>query len=146
MKISLSTIDAMLENFADNHAQINQYKNAPEKEIKAADLKYPLMWVMFGKTKFEQGTVNPIIKVMFLDRVAEDSSNFVQSLSDTLLTAYDFYTEFNENEEKYGIEFDVDLEVEPIVMDYDDKVNGWTADISCQVRGYRNELQIPWQN
>lgn len=143
MKVSLRTLNEMFKIFVENHPQINQYKNAPEEDLSAANLKYPLMWLNLGITPIGQGTVNPTVSVMFLDRILEDKSNYIDTMSSTLQIALDFYTEFNENENKYDIEFDVNSEAVPIVMDFDDNVNGYKLDIDCQIRNYRDENAIP---
>lgn len=144
MRITLNDCNNIFKNYANNHKQINEFKDIPEENIIASNLKYPLMWIAYvDSVPFSLGHIVVPTTVYFVDRLSEDKTNFIPLMSRMLVLANDFYTKFNENEEIEELMFDISANAEPVAMEFDDNVCGYRIKVNLRIRNDRNEDQIP---
>lgn len=143
---SLKYINSIFEKYAEESPEIQMYKTSKKEDLENSDnLSYPLMLSSYDKdVEFRNGEVVIPVSFLFLDRMLPDQSNLIEVLSDTMLMAYDFYSEIYANEHKYN--FLVRQEAvlcTPVVASYDDCVSGYDITFDIKLRAFRNEFQIP---
>lgn len=143
MKKTLSQVVKDFETFATNHKIIKSFNTKPVTDLVAKNLSYPTMWVQSGDVEITTGEMAINLNILFLDRLKRDYSNTVQVMSDTLQLVEDFYTIYNDNQEKYGYFVDDSATASAVVIEYDDILSGFEVPLKVVVGLGRNENQVP---
>ncbi len=148
--MKLATINKVYKSFSDfalSHSQIKTFSSIREESyITAANWEYPLLFATIKNAKFADGVIYYSMDIYFLDKLKKDGSNFQQIISDQLLVAYDFYTNFNDHRTEYDFWIrNNEPDLEPTIGSIQDNTLGWKLSIDIVTQGDRNENQIPFK-
>ncbi len=142
MRKPIKHIDSKMNEFANRHKQISSYKNSPITEFK--DVDYPLMWNFYGEIRLNRGELEIEVTTLILDRVLEDTSNFMDVQNDTSLLVCDFTTYFTDDEmDEFGFEMNDTPIASPVVMDYDSTLVGYTISSFISIGHDMDKGEIP---
>lgn len=143
---SINKIFKAFSDFASNHSQIKTFSSIKEEsQIAAANWEYPILFSTIRGAKFGEGLIYYTMDIYFLDRLKPDGSNYLQIISDQLLIAYDFYTQFNDHRNEYDFWIrNNEPDLTATIGSVQDNTLGWKLSIDILTQGDRNENQIPF--
>jgi len=147
MRIDLLELNETFARFAELHEQIQTYVVMTDSEDpKAGNRKYPLMWMQLtDDIVLDRNAASLGLTFLFLDKVMPDDSNLLFVLNDCLNLVQDFRDFFDENEEKFKFTIDTDATATPILIDYDDRLAGYSLSVTLDIQSNRDERVIPMQ-
>lgn len=148
MVLTYKQILSILESYATNHYQINEF-GAGDKLWEAIehnqlkDFNYPLMWVDTQPASTEQGLWNYTFRIFFMSLVQKDESNEDEVLSDMQLLCADILAWWKMQVDYLQITMDVNTNATPFTESTNDELSGWWIDIKLNVPMRYNKCEIP---
>jgi hypothetical protein len=100
---------------------------------------YPRLYFIPDKTRFNPSHLHITWTVIVCDKIEDDLSNQQDVLSDTLEIAKDFYSKAYLSD--YDVEWDAFLN--PWLEETDDRLAGWSFNISVQQKFDYNRCVLP---
>lgn len=95
--MTLNQLAALLKDFATTHPQINFFGEGVLPEIGAAkDVRYPMMWVTFERSRWHGSTQEFPLRIIFADQIFSDKKNNLEVQSDMLQVAQDLAAHLND--------------------------------------------------
>jgi len=149
MKVTYNNIITKLEEFANDHYQINEFNNGDLWECVQHDqfssFNYPLLFVVDSSSSLEQGAINLGFDLLCMDLVDKDESNENEIKSDALQILLDVvaYMEKLLNDEWYFLQIQKSSSLESFTERFDDELTGWKINITLKQPLTYNECQIP---
>lgn len=143
MNKSIKDVLNEFESYVKRSLMMESFETNLNTEIKAANRKYPLLFIEVGAASVTPGQVAVSMDCYFLDRLANANTNLTDVISEQLLNATDFYSIYNDNETQYGFYLSDDMNAEPIQVEYEDRLAGYKLPITVQIYNSRNEKDVP---
>lgn len=144
MKKTFKQVITEFENFADNHAMINEFGWGQLSDITTKDHTYPMMWVNPTPSVNEGTNFILNIEVYIIDLEKQDGSNKLDIMSSTLLTLNDFIAEYVDSEDDNDFALNEEsITVTPFNFRFDDVTSGWIGEIEIEIQNTLNQCQIP---
>lgn len=142
MKISLVQIKKILEQFAADHLQINEFSlKDPLEYLDCKESKFPAMIALFKPSTIQGKILFISIDLLFMDLVHKDLSNELDVLNDQLLTAIDCRAYLNDDDFEFGLSDNSQLI--PFYEKGDNEVTGWTMNLQIKISDLKDRCQIP---
>ena len=147
MKVTYNNIITQLETFANDHYQINEFKNGDLWEAiqhnQFTDFVYPLLFVVDTPGSLDQGSLTMSFDLLCMDKATEEIENEVKS--DTLQMLLDVvaYMEKLTDDKWYFLQIEKTSTVESFTERFDDVLTGWKISISLKQPFTYNDCQIP---
>ena len=132
------------KQFADAHKQVRSFGFGEDQNLtmdivtKKSPL-YPRLYFIPDKTRFNPSHLHITWTVIVCDKIEDDLSNQQDVLSDTLEIAKDFYSKAYLSD--YDVEWDAFLN--PWLEETDDRLAGWSFNISVQQKFDYNRCVLP---
>ena len=124
MQTSLKTIIKRLEEFSQNHSQIESFGFGELYNISTKDINFPYMHVMPTQTT-KDGSFSKLNLEIYLMEL-ERGENLIDIMSDLYLIGNDIISEFMETDEDYGFSVnEKSVVANPFTGDFDDLTAGW---------------------
>lgn len=145
MVVTYNNIIKVLEDFADNHKQINTFFSGKLADYQANSNIYTSMIVFPSPGNFNLTTTIVNLQVYVVDILNQDISNLDEIRSDTKQIIEDLISYINYNYEQNNIDFglaDGDIALNPHMEKFDDTVAGWSINLALQHES-TNNCDIP---
>lgn len=135
------------QGFSDAHEQIRSWgfgepQNLTMDVMTKKSPLYPRLYFIPDRTKLNPNHMHITWTVIICDKVEDDLSNQQDVLSDTLEIAKDFYSKAYLSD--YEVEWDAFLN--PWLEETDDRLAGWSFNISVQQKFDYNRCVLPMSN
>jgi hypothetical protein len=144
MNYSLNQVKSILEKFASDHLQVNEfYLKDPLELLNNAETKFCAMVALFMPSTVSGNIVKLKISILFMDLVNKDLTNETEVLSDTLQIALDCraYLSHPDYDDLFIIADDMQLT--PFYEKGDNEVTGWQMDIQANITDLKDRCAIP---
>lgn len=139
--LTLNQIRLKLIQFFQDHAQVNDVVYADDFEFNAErNLTYPVVNLEFLEASISNKFLNYSFKVVVGDVAGDDAELQNEVISDSLLTAEDFFS-FLQNEE--GWSFSKSSRLNPFKDDSGDRVSGVVFTVILSVIRSQNTCATP---
>lgn len=120
MRITLEKVVDDIKNYVSDNKILNTTFTNDITDDDKDDIIYPLVFIRYGNVTTSRGNVEIDLSVLFTDLLNDDKSNYVKVMSDMLLQATDFKTNFRDGD--------------------DNVCNGWHIDESSSLSPFRLNL------
>jgi hypothetical protein len=130
---TLKEIQNKLQDFCDNHSQINQFEMDDFTKFASNDIKYPCMWVTPTSMRMQEGKLVFVVNVAMMDIVYDDQ-DLIKSLSDLAITLTELYAWLTDDadNERYFISLIDISDAQPFFRGVD-SVCGWQIDVAFTI-------------
>tara|TARA_R110002074_G_scaffold333560_1_gene503796 strand:- start:29 stop:520 length:492 start_codon:yes stop_codon:yes gene_type:complete len=149
--ITLNQLIKLFNDFSDDHFQLNDFGYGDTSEIGTSrKMEFPYLWIthrtpsrinVTNKTAIPQFTLTVVVadQLSDIENVGDDngsaSNNEQEILSDMFQVLQDFVTYISTSLGVYGVQLTEDaVSVEPVHDETTDKVSGWIADFTINLR------------
>lgn len=144
MELSLRQIIKKLEELADDHQQLNDFRFGDPPEYGADEpIDYPFMGVMLLPGTLGLRTDSLKLRLYLADMVSEGLGNKLEVLSDTRTIAKGIYAQFKDYLSDNGIELTPEAPISDFEEAWDDTVFGFQIDFNITQFFAANACQEP---
>ena len=147
MKVTYNQIISQLETFANDHYQIESFKNGDLWEAiqhnQLTDWMYPLLFVVDQPGTLEQGSHTFSFDILCMDKATEEIENEVKSDTHQILLDVVAYMEKLITDEWYFLQIEKTSSFESFTERFDDVLTGWKININLKQPFTYNDCAIP---
>jgi len=141
---TLNQIVKALNDFADNHAQINSFQQANFSEITTSKSQiYPLMFCELGECTASESILEMTFTILFGDQESHDKRNRLEIQSDMLSVCNDLYSYLLTEEIFDDIDLTVldNVKMKPFSMKFNNQISGYYIIFTLKIN--RDNCDIP---
>lgn len=139
-----NNIITKFQEFCANHMQINTFYSGQTWDFQSKTNVYPALIMVPQPGSMQQGMLVYNWNVFIMDILNSDGSNTDEILSDIALIFTDLVSTMKDDEDEYDFWLDDEnITLDPFVEKLDDRVAGWMAPISIQVKYSGTSCGLP---
>jgi hypothetical protein len=147
MELTYNQIIKVLNDFATNHYQINQFGNGDLWEVvehnQTKDFNYPLLWVQDQPHSTTQGEIEMTFRCFFINLVQKDESNENEVKSDMYQCATDLLSYWYKQTDYRTVSVDINTTLTSFTERFNDELTGWWIDIKLTQQFRYDKCSIP---
>lgn len=134
----------MIEDFSNNHLQLNSFYSGKLWNFEAEQNIYPALVILPTTSTIQRGTIQLTFNIVIADILNSDKSNldFIYSNTLQILTDLFSYLNNNDNDTNYTI-LDEGFTAEPFEESFDDILAGWIGTVNIIVPFKASSCNIP---
>lgn len=145
--LSYNQIIGIIEKFAANHKQINEFANGDLWEViehnKLSEFNYPLLFIADNSADFGNGTFTLTFDFIVMDLVHKDESNENDVKSDTLQIINDVVAYFDRQQDYYTLSMERVGNAISFTERFDDELTGWKLTLRLKQPQEYDKCAIP---
>ena len=147
MELTYNQIIKVLNDFATNHYQINQFGNGDLWEVvehnQTKDFNYPLLWVQDQPNSTTNGEIEMTFRCFFINLVQKDESNENEVKSDMQQCCLDLLAYWKKQTDYRLVSVDVNTTLTSFTERFNDELTGWWIDIKLTQQFKYDKCAIP---
>lgn len=147
MELTYNQIIKVLNDFATNHYQINEFGNGDLWEVvehnKTKDFNYPLLWVQDQPNSTTNGEIEMTFRCFFINLVQKDESNENEVKSDMQQCCLDLLSYWHKQTDYRTVSVDVNTTLTSFTERFNDELTGWWIDIKLIQQFKYDKCAIP---
>ena len=132
-----------IEDFCNEHVQINEFGCGPLSMISTKNHKFPIVWLLPTNARHESSHIILGFDMLVFDLLKSDYTNLTDILNDCQLIGRDIIAYFSDTEYEYGFAINETANSEPFDFKFDDICAGWIFKIEVELVKPLNICAIP---
>lgn len=141
--VTFKKIVDSLRLFTEQHEQLNSFGWGNPDNITTRDHLFPMLFAAPIPGTISGSLAELSFDLYFLDLEAQDRTNLLTIMNETLLIGNDILTTFFAHNDGDLFEFDSDVTVSPFEAKFDDNTAGWIFNVKLTIMMPSCEEDVP---